>query len=137
MDIAPVCQVGDPLQLTCTASVEFVRWNILQMNEHGTLVNIINDRKINSRDQNYTARSVMLHSVTFLFQRISPQFAMPFISRLSIESVNLDINGTVVHCSNNSITHPMTSATTIKIIDRSQSEFIEYITCTFNIKKRD
>ena len=35
MMVAPVCHVGDPLQLTCTASVEFIRWSIVVVNEHG------------------------------------------------------------------------------------------------------
>ena len=43
---APVCRVGDPLELTCTASVEFIRWSILQANEHGTLTEIATPVKI-------------------------------------------------------------------------------------------
>ena len=35
MMVAPVCRVGDPLQITCTASVDFIRWSILVVNEHG------------------------------------------------------------------------------------------------------
>ena len=35
MMVAPVCCVGDPLQLTCTASIEFMRWSIVVVNEHG------------------------------------------------------------------------------------------------------
>ena len=36
MWVAPVCDVGDPLQLTCTASVEFIRWNIIMVvNDQG------------------------------------------------------------------------------------------------------
>ena len=33
MSVAPVCSVGDPLQLTCTASVEAgIKWNIFRVN---------------------------------------------------------------------------------------------------------
>jgi hypothetical protein len=37
MNVAPVCRVGDPLQLTCTASdsIEFIRWSIVVINEQG------------------------------------------------------------------------------------------------------
>ena len=52
MLVAPVCHVGEPLQLTCTASVGFIRWNILQFNEHGVLVRIVNAATINSLDAN-------------------------------------------------------------------------------------
>ena len=30
-----MCRVGDPLQLTCAASVESIRWSIVVVNEHG------------------------------------------------------------------------------------------------------
>ena len=47
-----MCHVEDPLQLTitCTASVEFIRWSVFQVNVQGTLERIINNQAINSRD---------------------------------------------------------------------------------------
>ena len=50
MMVAPVCRVGDPLQLTCTASVEFISWSILQPNEQGTIEEVTNSVQINARD---------------------------------------------------------------------------------------
>ena len=41
MMVASVCHVGDPLQLICTGSVEFVRWNI-EINKQGTLEEVFN-----------------------------------------------------------------------------------------------
>ncbi|MCG8623056.1 MAG: hypothetical protein MJE68_13805, partial [Proteobacteria bacterium] len=39
MSVASVCSVGDPFQLTCTASVEAgIKWNIFRVN-----VNVISD----------------------------------------------------------------------------------------------
>ena len=51
MNVAPVCHVGDPLQLTCTASIEFISWSIFHINEQGMLVRAIIDEPINSRDR--------------------------------------------------------------------------------------
>ena len=120
MTVAPVCSVGDPLQLTCTASIEFLRWNILSANEQGTLVDIINRQIINSRDD-YWTRSARLDSAIITFMRISAQGASPLITTLSVDTVSIDWNGTVVNCTD--VANPMTSvSTTIQIIDTSQSE---------------
>ena len=127
MMVAPVCHVGDPLQLTCTASVEFLRWNVLRANEQGALVDVIYSEIINSRDI-VQMRDTPLNSATLTFVRISAQGASPLISMLSINSVSIDFNGTVVRCSD--VANSMSSASTaIKIIDTSQSELpIIYIT---------
>ena len=131
MTVAPVCRVGDPLQLMCTASVEFIRWSILRVNEQGRLEMISSDVIINSRDSNNQMTPITLDSATFTFMRSSVQFASPLISTLSINSVSIGFNGTVVHCSD--IANPMTSASTmIQIINSNQSELVAhylYITC--------
>ena len=123
MTVAPVCRVGDPLQLTCTAPIEFQRWNVVRANEQGTLVDVINSDIINSRDM-FQTRDTPLDSAILTFMRISAQRASPLITRLTIDSVGIDLNGTVVRCSD--VTNPMTSAsTTIQIIDTSQSAFVK------------
>ena len=120
MSVAPVCSVGDPLQLTCTASVEFIRWSILQVNDQGTLEEVTYTVQINSRDDNQISQRVV-DSATITYLRISAQGASPLVSTLSIDSVSIGLNGSVVRCSD--IANPMTSAsTTILIIDTSQSE---------------
>ena len=121
MSVAPVCSVGDPLQLTCTAHVEVLRWNILRANEEGTLVNVVNSEIINSRDA-VQMRNTPLNSATIMFTRISAQGALPLVTRLSIGSVNIGLNGTVVRCSD--ATNPMTmlASSTIQIIETTQSE---------------
>jgi hypothetical protein len=125
LTVAPVCHVGDPLQLTCTAHLEFLRWNFLRANEQGTLVDIINSVIINSRDA-FRTRATPLNFTTITFMKISTDGALPLVTRLSIDSVNTNLNGTVVRCSD--ITNPMASAsTTIQIIDTSQSELIMII----------
>ena len=120
MMVAPVCHVGDPLQLTCTAPVEFLRWSILRVNEQGTLERITNDVKVNSRDDSQMVQT-RVNSTTITFTRISTQGASPLTSTLSVDSISTDFNGKVVRCIN--VANPMISAsTTIQIIDSNQSE---------------
>ena len=111
--VAPVC-LGDPLQLTCTTSVEFIKWRILQPNDQDTLLEVAN-AQINSRDTNQISHRVV-NSATFTFMRSSAQGASPLISTLSIDSVNIGLNGTVVNCSD--VPNLIKSAsTTIHVID--------------------
>ncbi len=119
MPLAPVCRVGDPLQLTCAASAEFMRWNILQVNDQGTLEESTTPVQINSRDDNQIAQKVM-NSSTFTFTRTSTTRVLPLISMLSIDSVSIGLNGTVVNCSD--VANPMiSSSTTIYIISAANS----------------
>ena len=119
MMMVPVCRIGDPVSITCTAPVEFISWNILRQ---GTLQMITNIQQINSRDPHQMATEV-INSTTITYMRISAQGASSLVSTLSIDSVSIALNGTVVRCSD--VADPMTSAsTTIQIIDTSQSELI-------------
>ena len=117
MNVAPVCRVGDPLQITCTASVEFIRWSILQADEQGTLVKPVISGQINSLDDNQMSQRI-INSTTFTFTRTSAHEASPLISTLSLDSVNINLNNTVVCCAD--VANSMTSAsTTIQINDIS------------------
>ena len=113
MTVAPVCHVGDPLQLTCTTSAEFLKWSIFQSNGYRaqSLEEIINAVHINARDDNQmTDRSV--NSAMFNFVRSSAREASPLISTLLINPVSIDLNGTVVYCADLSNT---TSSSTLQI----------------------
>ena len=121
MSVAPVCNIGDPLQLTCIASVEFMRWSVLRFNEQGILEKITNDVTVNSRDPYNQMTPAVVNSATFTFIRSSAQEDSPLISTLSIDSVNIGLNGTIVQCMD--VANPTTLASTIiQIIDISQSE---------------
>ena len=117
MTVAPVCRVGDQLQVTCTASVEFIRWSLVVVNEHGMDEEITVSR--NSRDPNPEPKERIINSTMFTFSRTSAEDALPLISTLSINSVSIGLNETVVGCMD--ANNPMTSAsTTIYIIDVSE-----------------
>ena len=118
MMVATVCRVGEPLNLTCIAPVQSLRWNILRVNKQGTLAEVTNSVLIDSSDANQMKQKEVA-SATLAFTRISNQGASPLISTLSIDSVSIGLNGTVVRCSD--VANPMTSAsTTIQIIGISE-----------------
>ena len=116
--VAPVCRVGDPLQLTCTAAARSIRWRIFQVNELGTLGEVINSVIIDISDANQVKQKEV-NSATFAFTRSSNEDTLPLISTLSIDSVSIGLNGTVVNCAD--VSNPMTSASsTITIVNVSQ-----------------
>ena len=124
MIVAPVCHVGDPLQMTCTASTEFLMWRVFRINDQGMVKKVINDEIINSMDMHQTTLTTV-NSVTLTFTRTSAQEAnSPLISTLSIDSVSIGFNGTVVNCTDVAIVNSTAASTTIHIIDDSQSELI-------------
>ena len=111
--IAPVCHVGDPLQLTCTASVAFLQWSLRVVNEQGR--DEIITMFITVSAPSNQPMPIVVNSTTFTLRRISAQFASTLISTLSIDSVSIGLNGTVVNCMDPG--NIMTSAsTTIQII---------------------
>ena len=118
MTVAPVCHVGDPLQLTCRAPLQlnFLKWSILQPNELGILEKVTNDVKVTF---NQTIIPITVDLALFSFSRVQE---MPLISTLSINSVNIHLNGTVICCSDLAGSAMLSSSTTIKIIDNNQSE---------------
>ena len=126
MTVTPVCHVGDPLQLTCTASVEFISWSIFRVNEQGILERAIIDEPINSRDVHQLTETTVNDLATFTFMRISARNAVPLVSTLSIDSVSIGLNGTVVNCTDTrNREESLTSAsTTIQIVDTSQGELL-------------
>ena len=117
MTVAPVCHVGDQLELTCTAPVRSLRWSIFQVNEQSLLTEVTNSVLIDSHDANQK-RQNELNSTTFTFMRMSAQGASPLISALSINSVGIGLDGTLVNCSD--VASPISASTTIQIIDISE-----------------
>ena len=114
ISVATVCRVGDPLQLTCTASVEFLEWHMRVINEYGRLRVIT--AFSNSRDMTQQSVLVVVNDTSFTFMRISARNSTPLVSTLAINSTSIGLNGTVVRCRD--ANNPMISAsTTIQIFD--------------------
>ena len=116
MTVAPVCHVGDPLQIICTASTEFLEWNIRTrvINEHGRLEEIA--AFINSRDEAHESMSLVVNGSSFTFMRISARSGIPLIATLSIDSVSIGLNGMVVRCSY-AVNTSTSASTIIQIMD--------------------
>ena len=114
--VAPVCRVGDPLQMMCSASTEFLEWNIRTQvtNEQDQLEELTTF--INSRDMAQESMPSVVNGISFTFMRISARNATPLISTLSIDSVSIGLNGTVVRCIDARNTSSSASAT-IQIMD--------------------
>ena len=83
---------------------------ILQVNDQGTLEDVINSVLIESSDNNQMKQREM-DSTTFIFTRISTLGVSPLITTLSIDSVSIGFNGTVVRCSD--VVNSTTSASTM------------------------
>ena len=85
------------------------------VNEYGMEEEITAIR--NSLDHSLPPKERTINSTTFNFLRTSAQNASPLISTLSIISVGIALNGTVVNCMD--ANNPMLSAsTTIQIIGK-------------------
>ena len=122
MMVAPVCHVGDPLLLTCTAtiaSIDYLEWNFTVVNEYGRVEKIIaHSNSIDPTRQLQAQRTI--NSTTFTFMRTSARWVTPLVSTLSIDSVNIGLNGTVVRCLD--LTNfARLASTTIYVIDTSES----------------
>ena len=119
--VASVCSVGDPLQLTCTAPVESgIKWDIFQSESTFRFVDDVVITLGSAKNQTTLAT---VNSVMFTFTKVSDPGASPLVSTLSIDSVSIGLNGTVVNCSDLSDS-TTSAATTTQIIDTHQSEFV-------------
>ena len=121
MMVAPVCLVRDPLQLMCTATapLQFLEWSIMVVDEHGRLEEIT--AYSNLRDETEQLTEITVNSTTFSFRRISARFASPLTSILSIDSVSIGLNGTVVRCWD-TVNSSTSATTTLQIIGTHNSE---------------
>ena len=119
MSVAPVCHVGDPLQITCIASVARIEWSFTVINQQGREEPVTGF----STAGGFSNQSVLIqvNSTTFVVIRNSSQNVLPLIVVLSIDSISIGLNGTVVTCRD--LGNSMISAsTTIQIIDTSTGE---------------
>ena len=100
------------------------------VNEQGTLEDITTFS--NSRDTSQQVTSITVNSTTFTFMRSSARGASPLKSTLSIDSVSIGLNGTVVNCTEEEGSMPASKSIIIHIVGASSSELASnhcYNTC--------
>ena len=113
--VAPVCQEGDQLELTCntTTGIDH-QWlfTVLPENVSHTAA------PVSSIGASGIPMPLLISGSTITFSRLSDQNVLPLISRGTISSVSGGLNGTVVSCFE--LDTNLVATTTIRIIDSRQ-----------------
>ena len=117
--VAPVCQVGDQLELTCTTTGLFLRWEITNFPENMTHV----QTPITSVGNSGIPPPLMISSSTITFSRLSGPNSSPLISRAVVNPVSSGLTGTVVNCFEGSSSTDTVATTTIQVIDPGRGQF--------------
>ena len=110
--VAPVCQAGDQLELTCSVTGAFLIWKFTVTRESGLAVTSMSD--VTSDGPGGVASPVMVNSTTFTFFRLSAHDHSPLISRMTIIPVSEGLNGVEISCIDVAATE--SAATTIQIV---------------------
>ena len=110
--VAAVCQEGDQLELTCTSSGIFLRWEFTVFPENTAI--------ITSAGPSGIPPPLLISSSMITFSRLSGQDVLPLISRVTVASVSIGLNGTVVNCFEGSTSTDIVATTVIRIIDPGQ-----------------
>ena len=112
--VAPACQVGDPLELTCTTTTGiFHRWEFTVFPENVTHTTA----PITSIGTSGVPPPLTISTSLFTFSRLSGQNSSPLISRMVVSPVSGGLNGTVVNCFESASSTDSVATTTIQIID--------------------
>jgi hypothetical protein len=116
--VAPVCQAGDEVELTCANTGEFHRWEVTVLIPQAMTTTVTVITSIGLRGG---IRSVPINDATFSVSRLSGiNDSMPLISRMTVSPVTSSLNGTVVNCFEGSTATDSVATTTIRIIDPGQ-----------------
>ena len=115
--VAPVCQAGDELELTCTTSGTVHRWKFSVFPENMTYITV--------PVQSFGASGVPTTPLTIstsmiVFSRLSGPNILPLISRMVVSPVSSGLNGTVVNCFEGISSTESIATMTIRIIDPGQ-----------------
>ena len=114
--VAPVCREGDQLELTCTSSDIFLRWEFTVLPENITHTTVpVSSVGISGIPPPLTFSGSMI-----IFSRLSGQDIVPLISRTVVNPVRSGLNGAVVNCFEGISSIDSVATTTIKIIDPGQ-----------------
>ena len=113
--VAPVCQAGDQLELTCTSSGTIHRWEVTVMMPQAMNFPLTPILSIGG-----TPQLVMINNSTFTASKLSGDGSLPLMSRIMVNPVSAVLNGTVVNCFEGSSSTESVATTTIRIIDPGQ-----------------
>ena len=123
--VAPVCRVGDQLELTCTSSGAVHRWEFTFFPDNITLTPTL----VTSVGTSGVSQTLTFSSFTITFSKLSGQNLLPLVSGTVVSPVSGGLNGTVVNCFEGISSTNSVATTTIRIIDPSQFGKIRYHAC--------
>ena len=112
--VAPVCQEGDQLELTCNTTGIDHRWEFVIFPENVSHTTT----PVTSIGVSGIPQPLMISFSTITFSRLSGQNVLPLISRVTIDPVSSDLNRTVVNCIEGM--NSLVSTTITQIIDSRQ-----------------
>lgn len=122
--VAPVCQAGDQLELTCSVTGVFLRWEFTVILDDGSATTIM--PVITPEGPNGVPPPLMVNSTSFTFSRLSTQDNSPLILAMTINPVSEGLNGVQVRCEDVGASESVNS--TIRIVDtRDQGRKFDFI----------
>ena len=114
--VAPVCQVGDQLELTCSITGEFKRWEFTLTLDNGLTQTFMPDVTPDG-----VSPPLMVNSTTFTSSRLSARDVSPLISRMTINPVSEGLNGVAMSCED--VAASESATTTVRIVDTRGRKF--------------
>ena len=111
--VAPVCQEGDQLELTCNTTGIDHRWEFTVLQKNVTYT----PSPVTATGLSGIPRPLSIGTSMITFSRLSGLNVQPLISRITITVVSSDLNQTVVHCFDDVVS---VATTIIQIIDSQQ-----------------
>ena len=95
--VAPVCQAGNQLELTCTSSGVLQTWLLIINPESGAVTPLQQVSSIGSTGVG-TEPQIINSTIAFTFLRLTSQGSIPLTSRMIINPVTEGLNGSQVNC---------------------------------------
>ena len=115
--VAPVCQAGDQLELTCSETGIFLRWEFSVSGAQMPLGAAV----VSAGGPSGVPPPVLVNSTRFTFSRLSTQ---PLTSTMTVSSVSEGLDGVQVNCVLVDIEASESATTTIRIVDAARGRQI-------------
>ena len=111
-----MCQAGDQLELTCSVTGIFLRW---EFSVHGTQMPF-GTAIVSAGGPSGVPPPVVVNSTRFTFSRLSTQ---PLTSTMTVSTISEGLNGVQVNCVD--IETSESATTTIRIVDDTRGRQIK------------